>query len=95
MAYLNVVPPPVQPAPSVLCKLLTVGCPVPVTVNPDNLAGLYAPLAAWVQTYAPFQTGGVAALSGYRGMGCAGECQCGGKCHHGLSGYIAAVRKAK
>lgn len=84
MAYMNVVPPPAQPPPSLLCRTFKFGCPAPAVQNPDALAALYAPLAARVQGgYTTFR--GIATLSGYRGMGCAGgQCHCGGKCKHGM-----------
>lgn len=76
--YLNVIPPPMQPSKSLLCRLFNVQCPKPLPQNPDALAALEQALMnnAQPQTFAPFQTGGVATLSGYRGMGCGGNCNC-------------------
>lgn len=93
MAYMNVVPPPAQPPQSLLCRTVKLDCPAPVVQNPDALAALYAPLAARVQGYTPFR--GIATLSGYRGMGCAGgQCHCGGKCKHGMGLFDSGMNVA-
>lgn len=87
--YVQVVPPAPAP-PSFACRTFQLGCPTAPLANPDALASVLAGSAAsafeepsGMGDFVRMPRARMLALYRpplRRGMGCAGGCQCGGKC---------------